>query len=257
MAPLKPSLNRPWRRSFPNRSFATWTTCERCCIGLPRSSPRQPRRSPPRRREALEITRPRRLPWTARPLKRAPRRLRTQSRTRRKPRINRGTGTASAGSGCRLPPGPRALYVSNGLEGFVLERGGESVEDLVHLAPVLQRFHSTQPAVDVRIRRVVATQDLAESDERTAEIVCNRDLLAAQKFLLRPEQAFIENLQPPSSLFLAPGDRARVRLVAAPLVVREDLRINQSIGEFAADLRIDPVHHFVHLRPHSQLFRVR
>src|SRR3989454_3330039 len=256
MAPLKPSLNRPWRRSFPNRSFATWTTCERCCIGRPRRPPRHPRRSPPRRREALEITRPRRLPWAARPLKRAPRRLRTQSRTRRKPRINLGTGTASVGSGCRLPPGPNARYVSNGLEGFVLERGGESVEDLVHLAPVLQSFHPTQPAVDVRVRRVVAAQDLAEGDERTAEIVCDGDLLAAQIFLLRPEQVFIENFQPPLRLFLAPGDRARVRLVAAPLVGREDLRIDQSVGEFATDLRIDPVHHFVHLRPRSQLLRV-
>src|SRR2546422_6401878 len=138
MAPAQPLVKRSWPRSFPNRSFATWTTCERCCIGLPRSPPRQRRRSPPPQREALEITRLRRLPWTARPLKRAPRRLRTQSRTRRKPRINLGTGTASAGSGYRLPPGPNARYVSNGLEGFVLERGGESVEDLVHLAPVLQ-----------------------------------------------------------------------------------------------------------------------
>src|SRR5712692_2615763 len=256
MAPLNPSLKQSWLRSFPNRSFATWTTCEKCCIGLPRSPPRQPRRNPPRQSRALEITKPRRLPWTARPPKRAPQRPRTRSRTRRKLRINRGTGTASAGSGCRLPPGPRALHVSNGLEGFVLERGGESVEDLVHLAPVLQSFHSTQPAADVRVRRVVATQDLAEGDERTAEIVCDGDLLAAQIFFLRPEQVFIENLQPSLGFFLAPGDRARVCLVAAALVGREDLRVDQTIGEFATDLRIDPVHHFVHLRPRSQVFRV-
>src|SRR5438093_52077 len=256
MAPLKASLNQSWRRSFPNPSFATWTTCERCSIGLPRSPPRQARRSPPRQRGALEITRPRRLPWTARPLKRAPQRPRRRSRTRREPRINPGTGTASAGSGCRLPPLATRPGVSNGLEGFVLERGGESVEDLVHLAPALQSFHPTQPAVDVRVRRVVAAQDLAEGDERTAEIVCDGDLLAAQIFLLRPEQVFIEDFQPPLRLFLAPGDRARVRLVAAPLVGREDLRVDQSVGEFATDLRIDPVHHFVHLRPRSQLLRV-
>src|SRR5205807_10413997 len=139
--------------------------------------------------------------------------------------INRGTGTASAGSARRLAPGFAARQLSNRLESFVLERGRESVEDLMHFAPALQRFHSTQPAVDVRIRRVVATQDLAESDERTAEIVRDRYLLAAQVFLLRPEQVFIEDFQPSLSLFLPPGDGARVRLVAARLVGGEVRRL--------------------------------
>src|SRR5260221_2820792 len=41
---------------------------------------------------------------------------------------------------------------------------------LVHLVPALERFHPIQPAFHVGICRVVATDDLAESDERTAEI---------------------------------------------------------------------------------------
>src|SRR5258708_20617082 len=137
-------------------------------------------RTPPRRRRARGSRWLRRLPQARGRTKPVPRKPRKPSRTRRNPRINRGTGIASAGSG-----------LSNGLESLVLERGGESVEHLVHLAPALQRFHPIQPAFHVGIRRVVATDDLAEGDERAAEIIRDGDLIAAQEFLLRSQQAFI------------------------------------------------------------------
>ena len=105
MAPPSPPLNQSWPRRFPNPSFAIWTACERCCIGIPRN-PRGQLRSPPRQRRAPESAGHRRLPWALPPIKRALRKPRKRNLTRRKPRTNRGTGIVSAGSGCRPPPGP-------------------------------------------------------------------------------------------------------------------------------------------------------
>ena len=108
MAPPSPPLNQSWPRRFPNPSFAIWTACERCCTGLPRN-PRGRLRRPPRRRRAPGSAVPRRLPWAKPPNKGAPRKPRKPDRKRKNPRINRGTGIASAGSGCsaatRLSPG--------------------------------------------------------------------------------------------------------------------------------------------------------
>src|SRR5947207_126018 len=55
------------------------------------------------------------------------------------------------------------------------------VERLVHLRPALQPLHVAEPARYVRIRGKIAVDDLATEDHHRAEIVGNRDLVAAEE----------------------------------------------------------------------------
>jgi len=89
-----------------------------------------------------------------------------------------------------------------------------------------------------------------------AEIVGDRDLVAAQIGLLRTDQALVEDLEPTLGLLLAPGNGRRLRLVAAPLVRREGLRVNEAVADVPVDVAVEPVHHLVDPCPLAQVLRV-
>jgi hypothetical protein len=66
----------------------------------------------------------------------------------------------------------------------------------------------------------------------------------------------VENLQLILGALLSPSDGAGVCFVAAALVVRKELRIDQAVTKVAVELGIEPVHHLVDLGPLFQVFRV-
>src|SRR5688572_18006243 len=145
---------------------------------------------------------------------------------------------------------------SNPLELGVLHRAGEAVEHLVHLVPGLEPLHALVPALQVRIRREVGADELGQADERGGEIVGDGDLVAGE-ILLLADQALVEDLHPGLGALLRPGELAFLVLVGRPLVERKDLRIDQAVGEVAAELGVDPVHALVYARALLEVLRIR
>src|SRR5271155_2992495 len=136
---------------------------------------------------------------------------------------------------------------SYGVERLLFHRLDEAIEHLVDLGPARQLLHVVEPALDIWIGREVAADDFAQRHQSGAEIVGDRDLVAAQILLLRPDPMVVEDLQPALGVLLAELDRGRLRFVAAPLKMREELRIAEVIGPFAIKISVEPVHHFVDL----------
>jgi hypothetical protein len=69
-----------------------------------------------------------------------------------------------------------------------------------------------------------------------AEIVGNGRFIGAEILVFQPDPMVVENLQPIFGALLSPADSAGVRFVAAALVMRKELRIDQSVTEVAAGL---------------------
>jgi hypothetical protein len=88
-------------------------------------------------------------------------------------------------------------------------------------------------ALDVGISREVAVNQFADRHQTGAEIVGNREFVAAEILFVWPDPVVIENLQPFLGSLLSPSDGAGVCLIAAALVVRKQLRIDQSITKIA------------------------
>src|SRR5262245_11498714 len=118
---------------------------------------------------------------------------------------------------------------SDGDERCVLDRSGEPVAGLVRLGPALEAFHAAQPALDVRISRIAATDEITQSNYLNAKVVRQGHLVAANKRLLRAEQMLVEYLQPTLRFLLSPGHRPVLNLVAGSLVMGKQLRIDQSV----------------------------
>jgi hypothetical protein len=67
----------------------------------------------------------------------------------------------------------------------------------------------------------------------------------------------VQHLEPTLDAFLAPLEVRGLRLVAAALVIGEDLRVDHAIAHLAAELRIDSVHALVDSRARLQFLRVQ
>ena len=80
--------------------------------------------------------------------------------------------------------------------------------------------------------------------------------IAAKILVFRPDPVVVENLQPILCALLSPGDGAGVRFVATALVVRKELRVDQSVTEVAVELGIEPVHYLVDFGALFQVLRV-
>src|SRR5262245_37996824 len=119
---------------------------------------------------------------------------------------------------------------SDGDERCVLDLSGESVADLVHLGPALEAFHAAQPALDVRISRVAATDEITHSNYLHAAVIRQGHFVAAKKRLLRAEQMLVEDRQPTLRFLLSPGHHPVLNFVAGSLVMGEQLRIDQSVA---------------------------
>src|SRR5690348_17957524 len=92
---------------------------------------------------------------------------------------------------------------SDGNEGLIFHRGGETMHGLVDLGiarPALQRV---EPARDVGIGLEAAADDFADLDDRAAEIVGDGDVVAAE-ILFVAENVIVEDLQPALRIVLAP-----------------------------------------------------
>ena len=87
----------------------------------------------------------------------------------------------------------------------------EAVEYLVDLVPGLQLAHLAEPALDVGTGGEVAADDVTQRCDGGAEVVGNRELVAAEICMVRPAPVIVENLQPFPRALLAPVDRAGVR----------------------------------------------
>src|SRR4029078_1945842 len=84
--------------------------------------------------------------------------------------------------------GATRMRILKGDERSGVERRRVAVDDFVHLAPARERLHRREPARDAWIFRVAAAHGVAERDERRAEIIGDRELVAAQIAILRAEQ---------------------------------------------------------------------
>ena len=111
------------------------------------------------------------------------------------------------GSARPIAAGPRGTGVTAPTNGWPFELLLEAVEHLVHLRPALELLHVVEPARDVRIGRHVAADQLAERHEAGAEIVRDRDRVAGEILVVRPDVVVVEHLQPALRLLLAPLDR--------------------------------------------------
>jgi len=79
--------------------------------------------------------------------------------------------------------------------------------DQIHHRGLFSAVRSSRSAEESSVCNTPAIQRKTispERDERTAEIIPDGDLIAAQEFLFRSEQVFIEDLQPRLSLFPCP-----------------------------------------------------
>ncbi len=135
------------------------------------------------------------------------------------------------------------------------DRLGEAVERLVDLRPTVQLLHVAEPALDIGIGGEVAADDLAQGQDAGAEIVRDGDLVAAQ-IGLGSDPVVVQELEPNQRALLAPGEGRGLRLVAAALVVREQLRVGQVVAEVAIEVGVEPVHHLVDLGPPLQVLGI-
>jgi hypothetical protein len=76
-----------------------------------------------------------------------------------------------------------------------------------------------------------------ERDHSRAEVVGNRDVVAAKVLLAGAEQMLVEDLEPELRALLAPLDRSCVGFVAPALVMRKDLRVDETVAEVAVEAR--------------------
>ena len=81
-----------------------------------------------------------------------------------------------------------------------------AVEGFVRLRPVRPRLHRRVPARNIGKLRKIAVCDFADRDDSRAEVVGDRQLVAAQEFLLASEQVPIERAQPELRLVPSPLD---------------------------------------------------
>src|SRR6187402_494251 len=114
-------------------------------------------------------------------------------------------------------PRPTGNRDSERDELLALELCLEAVEYLVHLRPALELLHVVEPARDVRVSGEIASDEFAERHKSRAEIVRDRDGVAGEILVLRPDVVVVEHLQPALRLLGAPGEGGGLRLVAAPL----------------------------------------
>ena len=122
--------------------------------------------------------------------------------------------------------------------------------------PARQLLHVVEPALDIRIGREVAANDFAERHQSGAEIVGDRDLVAAQILVVRADPVVVEDFQPALGVLLADLDGGRLRLVAAPLLIGEQLRIGEIVGPVAIEIGVEPIHHLVDLGALLQILRI-
>src|SRR5690349_7654370 len=69
---------------------------------------------------------------------------------------------------------------SDRVELLLLRRLDEAIEHFVDLGPARQLLHVVEPALHVGIGRKITADDLAQRHQRSAEIVGDSDLVAAQ-----------------------------------------------------------------------------
>src|SRR6202035_1865396 len=132
----------------------------------------------------------------------------------------------------------------------------EAAEHLIDLVPRLQLLHIAEPALDVGVSGEIAIDQFADRHDGGAEIVGDRQLVAAQILIFRPDPMVVENLQPVFGALLSPGHGAGMGLVATALVVRKQLRVDQPVTEVAIELGVDPVHHLIDLGALLQILRI-
>src|SRR5262245_41443180 len=135
---------------------------------------------------------------------------------------SRRIAPASGWPWARIAP----LSIRKAGEFLSLIGSNKAVEDFVDLVPRFQRLHRVEPARNIGVNREVATDQLADRDQGGAKIVRYGELIADEILPARPEPMVVEDLQPIFGALLPPGDGAGVRLVAAPLVMRKELRIH-------------------------------
>src|ERR1700692_1987239 len=159
-------------------------------------------------------------------------------------------------SGMQIIDSEVSRLLSDGVERLLLHRLDEAIENLIDLGPARQFLYIVEPALDVRIGREVAADDLAERDQRSTEIVGDSDLVAAQILLFRADPMVVEDLQPALGILAAELEGRCLRLFAAPLQMRKQLRIAKIIGPFPVEIGIEPVHDLVDLGALFQILRI-
>ena len=131
-----------------------------------------------------------------------------------------------------------------------------ALDHLIDLLVARALLHVGKPAGDVRILREIAVDQLTDLQNRNREIVGDRDRVAAQVAPVGPDDMVVENLEPALGLFLSPVQRDGLTLLGRPLVVREDLWVDQPVAVVAVEVGVEPVHHLVDPRPLLQILRV-
>src|SRR5204862_625776 len=142
---------------------------------------------------------------------------------------------STRGARTRLYQVVTTSFSSAGDETLPFQRAGESVERFVDLVPAREAAHAIEPARDVRIRSVRAADELAGFDHHRAEVVCDRDALAAH-VCVAANQIAVEHLEPALSALEAAIDQCLLRGRIGEAEVRQHLRIDERVAEVAIEL---------------------
>src|SRR5436190_14923466 len=142
---------------------------------------------------------------------------------------------------------------SHRLELLLLHGPYEAVENFVCLRPVGTRLHRGVPAREIRKLLEVAVNQFGERNHSRAEIIGNRDVVAAEVFPAGAEDVLVEDFEPELRALLAPLDRTGVRFLALTLVMRKDLRVDETVAEVAVEPGVEPIHHLVDARTLLQI----